>query len=488
MAQTYQVKVVTEKEWRKAVGSDPRYVNVDDRNLGFADPQKRVGYVRKVAEKPLQDYLVNHEFEHLLETEGTDEDEYGIRHKKFFKDVVRNTAAIAGAPLSGGTSLLGLNEKGKKALPKEIADAGPIVGGAIGSVLGGPVGGGLGAGAGRAFKEVLENDDPNANLGQRLLGNVPKSALGGAAAGFGLQQAGTALSRFVGQGATATLGAGGGATAAPAAAPTASGSGPAQGGVSKFLNAIKKPFQQPPTPPGATSQAAAVSPAASTPAVNAGGTTALSRFPGGNTGQLLAAAGALGLGESRQTPEVPDFSAIPSVARLSENAGQPLSDLGRLGQTRLSEQLTENYQGLPGDQEASIRRTFDKRREQVASQFKLFRPNADQATDSAFRQAMTDIDAQEADSVAQAQQADRTQFQSGRRTDIASALGVDEQTLNTLTEVAQLDVQEIAIRLGIDADEAQRFKQNFGNIAGLLAAGPLGLNSFTPQGATAGVP
>jgi hypothetical protein len=78
----YHIKVLSDKEFKKVSQSDKRYKNVDDDNLGFADPEKKIAYVRHTAWPDLNKYLVNHEFEHLIEEEGTDEDEYGIRHKK----------------------------------------------------------------------------------------------------------------------------------------------------------------------------------------------------------------------------------------------------------------------------------------------------------------------------------------------------------------------------------------------------------------------
>jgi len=78
----YQIKVLNDKEFRKVSQSDPRYANVDETNLGFADPVKNTAYVRFTAYPDLTKYLVDHEFEHLIEEHGTDQDEYGIRHKK----------------------------------------------------------------------------------------------------------------------------------------------------------------------------------------------------------------------------------------------------------------------------------------------------------------------------------------------------------------------------------------------------------------------
>jgi hypothetical protein len=78
----YQVKILTNDEFEKAAASNPRYKHVDEDNLGFADPVENTAYVRLTAFPDLNKYLINHEFEHLLEDHGTDEDDMGIRHKK----------------------------------------------------------------------------------------------------------------------------------------------------------------------------------------------------------------------------------------------------------------------------------------------------------------------------------------------------------------------------------------------------------------------
>lgn len=86
----YQVKILSSKEFDEVAKSSPRYKNVDGDNLGFADPQNKTAYVRYSSYPALNKYLIDHEFEHLVEHEATDEDDMGIRHKKgkkFFKEI-----------------------------------------------------------------------------------------------------------------------------------------------------------------------------------------------------------------------------------------------------------------------------------------------------------------------------------------------------------------------------------------------------------------
>lgn len=556
MARTYQVKVLDENDYVRIVKANPRYKMAID-SLGFADPSRRMAFVRDTESEALNKYLVEHEFEHLLEEHATDEDANGIRHKKGFKDIGRNLAAISAAPFTGGLSFLGTNEKGREdirqAIPKEVVDAGPIAGGLLGFGLGGPLGAGLGAAAGRAGKELLENNDPNQSLASRVMGNSAKSGLSGFAAGSGVQAAGN-----LGQGIlTATKGLGGQASAAKGvggravsgfSAPSVSSSSGA-GGVSSLTNPISRGLTKPgmlanplnasgygaqnasaagspltqfrafPPTGGSprfaamdaamsainqTGQASQAAPGAAPATQAAGGSGLMSglkmsgaglagfgNFLGSQPGQLLAgsalsAAPSLGVGP--QTPDVPDLSELESIKQLRETAGQPQSELGKLAQGRLSEQLTGNFQGLNPTVSNSIRRSFDQERERLSSQFKLLRPNADLTSDSSFRQAMMDLNQREAETVGLAEQREQEQFNGLRRQDIGQALGIDEQTLQQLTQLAELDVQEIMVQLGLDAQKASEFKQQFGQLGGLFLQSGLGLGGFQPQQAQSGRP
>lgn len=83
----YEIKVLDSDEFDKVAKSDPRYSYVDESNMGFADRQKGIAYVRGTNVHDLNKYLINHELEELEEAESTHEDPNGIRHKKFFKEI-----------------------------------------------------------------------------------------------------------------------------------------------------------------------------------------------------------------------------------------------------------------------------------------------------------------------------------------------------------------------------------------------------------------
>lgn len=87
----YEIKVLSEKEFDDIAASDPRYSYVDESNLGFADREKGIAYVKQTHVHDLNKYLISHELEELEKDESSHEDPNGIRHKKgpkFFKDII----------------------------------------------------------------------------------------------------------------------------------------------------------------------------------------------------------------------------------------------------------------------------------------------------------------------------------------------------------------------------------------------------------------
>lgn len=126
-----EIKFLTPKEMANAKQIDWRYEHVDKDNLGFADPKKNRVYVRAGLEKELTKYLMNHELDHLFELEGTDEDAHGIRHKKFWKQIL---APIMFGPLHPFIT------GGKDKLGRALGILGNMFGG---FAVGGPVGLGL---------------------------------------------------------------------------------------------------------------------------------------------------------------------------------------------------------------------------------------------------------------------------------------------------------------------------------------------------------
>lgn len=77
----YTIKILSNKEFDELPNSVTRGSYIKD-SLGFADPSTNRAFVRHTAWPELNKYLIEHEFEHLVETMKTDMDENGICHKK----------------------------------------------------------------------------------------------------------------------------------------------------------------------------------------------------------------------------------------------------------------------------------------------------------------------------------------------------------------------------------------------------------------------
>ena len=155
---------------------------------------------------------------------------------------------------------------------------------------------------------------------------------------------------------------------------------------------------------------------------------------------------------------MPELGQTPGIQQFRTDVTQQLSPLrGRL------EGLSNAP--LPPNIETPIRRQFEKQRKQLYSQFAAFRPGADLATDTEFRQAIFDLNQREAESVASAQQ----QFQGGERQNIMAQLGVSQQELSLFQQLAQLDIDTIMMQTGLEAQEASQFKEMFGNLGAAVA-------------------
>ena len=83
----YEIKVLSNDEFDRLPQSITRGAEISD-SLGFADKRTGKAYVRYTSHPDLQKYLINHEFEELEADYSTHEDEFGIRHKKFWKDIL----------------------------------------------------------------------------------------------------------------------------------------------------------------------------------------------------------------------------------------------------------------------------------------------------------------------------------------------------------------------------------------------------------------
>ena len=549
----YTVKIVTPKEWRRLVESNPRYQHAED-SVGFADPQTRTGYVMNTGVHRLNRYLLNHEFEHLVEEHATDEDEFGVRHKKFFKqilapivapyispfiqkgfsgeafkDVGRNLLATGGGFLTGGpvgaiagtvgqslrnaanpegTPLTGRSALGAAGTGAGVGGIGAFAGNALGlpsgataSPLSGLFGGGAKAGQAAPQATQLTRGAAGATgaaqptqvaFGSSL--TSPASRLAGGIGGA--SQAANPLSKFglpqtlqFSQPAALSQAPAGLGQAFSQAAQSFQGAGPS---LSQFGSTVLPgiPSIPPPQPPAGNlikqfldKAKAGLGNFAGQAAGGALGSAAMNAFSGAGQGgysfpDLAIAGGLVGAGQAAPTPQVPSLSGLPSVQRLQQSANQGYaSDIGRVANTRLDEQLNRPYTGVSEGVQSAIRRPYQEERIQEARNLKAYQPGFN-LDESSYQQAIAPSLRGEADALALAEQRNRETFESQRRQDIQMALGVDENTFQQLSDLANLDVQQIALQAGIDFEMARQFKETMGSLAGLFATRGLGLNRF----------
>lgn len=131
----YTLKILSSKDFDNLPRSETRGSNVSN-SLGFANPFKKVAYIRQTAWPELNQYLFDHELEHLIEKHKTDTDENGICHKKggFFRnlftfiDPLNTLGTRGGHPFAGAGNAITSGLEG-------------LVGGPIGGVLGTIAGG-----------------------------------------------------------------------------------------------------------------------------------------------------------------------------------------------------------------------------------------------------------------------------------------------------------------------------------------------------------
>ena len=90
MKPVYDIKFLSNEDFDNLPKTETNGSDISD-SLGFYNPFTNRIFIRHTAYPDLNKYLLDHEFEHLLEDNPTDADENGIRHKKgkkFFKNIL----------------------------------------------------------------------------------------------------------------------------------------------------------------------------------------------------------------------------------------------------------------------------------------------------------------------------------------------------------------------------------------------------------------
>lgn len=370
--------------------------------MGFADPETNQAYVRYFGVPALNKYLVDHEFDHLLEEEGTDVAPNGLRYKTFGSAAANIGSALGGAArgvgsaVTGGASLLG---RGASALGRGAASLGR---GALDL---------FGGGAAQAAT-------PSRGGGMLVQGpQNPQGFISNFLPGFqGPQQSG-------------------GLTPQPLF----------RGGL-QLPQQQNIPFQPDPQPASKDDD------------------FDILKFFGDNQ-QNIAGLGSLAAGLFKGFPEVPQFPTGDLQAQIAAGGG-PLGAAGQEAlQTQLNQQFEPLSEPEIQAALRQIERDEERALDQVRDLYRNLRPGSDEFTDTAFRRDMQEtrdnFARAKADILANRTRDIKTQFDNRRLAEIQTALGASGQEISQLTQLAQLDIAQIMAQLDLDAEQAALFKNTF---------------------------
>jgi hypothetical protein len=178
--------------------------------------------------------------------------------------------------------------------------------------------------------------------------------------------------------------------------------------------------------------------------------------------------------------EAPDFSGIrEDLAGKIGEGGSPAFDLG-FGEAK--RQLGTE----PGTIPPAVLAEIDLRRdEEIRALEDRFRINQQgggisESDTSRFGTLRNDI-VERYERLKQQTEFDYQNAQEARRiTTMSELFGLDQAQFAQYEKLAQLDVSELMIKTGIDAQTAMQFKELFGNIGGQLISSGLGQNNQSP--------
>jgi len=184
-----------------------------------------------------------------------------------------------------------------------------------------------------------------------------------------------------------------------------------------------------------------------------------------------------GVGLLKKPPKVPQSQAFNQYQSQVKSGGTPL---GQLGQSKLTEQLNQNYEPLAQPEIDAALRELERNQvieeDKVRDLYRNLRPGTDPSTDSSFQRDLSTVSDQfsraKADTLATRTRDTQAIFNQQRVQQIQTALGANEQQMNQLAQIAQLDILQIMTQLNLDYAQAQAFKETFLGLGGdLLRSG-----------------
>ena len=164
-------------------------------------------------------------------------------------------------------------------------------------------------------------------------------------------------------------------------------------------------------------------------------------FPGGSTqGMAGLAIPALGNLFAPKSPNIPDLNSLGSVQALSS--------------FRPGNSISPEYKTMLDNNNNRLR---DQRVRDLQATYRSARPGTDYLTDTNYQRDLSEIERQ-----VQSQSAD----------DLARAEGTfSSQEQERLSRLAEMDIYSIMAQTGLDAQEANDFKEMFANVGNMFLTG-----------------
>jgi len=447
----YTVKVLSEKDFDKLPYKHTKT------SLGMADAKTGVAYVRDTGYNDITKETINHEFDELMASVSPHEED-GIRYK--------NLASLGGG--AGAGLLSNMIPMLKPFAPLISAGAGAALnkdnrwqgamqgftGGGIGQTVGSGLGGSIKGltDAGGTFGKAMKSFMPSAGTGfNNYIGAIPGMG------GYGTDDPKGKLSQWL-SGAGGSSAASGGSTGfttssgAPTAGPTGGkGTGqPLVGASSQDGGSMAANFAK--SMAGNSGAASTLDPSK--------GKGALGGFNLGDTlKDLVPGLAIAGIGDmASKDVQAPDFSNIlGGLNEKMQTGGEPLAKEAG---------LKELFSGLdPNTQMSGFAQGDTRAEEQLVqdlknfdSSWKAIRPGADISNDAEYQAQRQEIIRKSGNDRIEARDAQQLEQMYNY---MQTALNLDSSQMNQYIQLAQLEVDQLMIQYGLEAEEAMRFKQMF---------------------------
>jgi len=213
----------------------------------------------------------------------------------------------------------------------------------------------------------------------------------------------------------------------------------------------------------------------------------LSSIFGGKNNTLLAGLGTMLGSQFLKSPKVPQGNQLPQSVIDFQNQARSGSQIGNLGQQRLTEQLNQQ---LPQVQQAEIdaalrqlQQSQEDEMRQLTGTYKSLRPGTDVTTDSSYARDVSLLNDRyarsKADIAAQLNRQVYNDFQTQRAQQIAASQGMDINRLNQLAQAGQIDIDQLMNQTALDYNDKKYLRDYLLGFGGNLAYGQMGMNPFS---------